>query len=54
MGDILRTADSGAVSGAGAYLSEDSWEDYTHFYDSELSEAESATAAVVLAVYHTL
>lgn len=54
MGDILRIADSGAVSGAGAYLSEDSWEDYTHFYDSELSEAESASEAVVLAVYNTL
>ena len=54
MKDILAIADSEAVFGTGATLNKTSWEDYTHFYDSDISKEASLQDSVLTAVYNTL
>lgn len=54
MKDILAIADSEAVNGTGATLNKASWEDYTHFYDTDISTAASLEDSVLMAVYNTL
>ena len=54
MKNILAVADVGAVSGAGATLNLESWEEYEHYLDMDLSEAKSQTDALLAAVYNML
>ena len=54
MGDLLAVADPAAVSGAGAKLNLESWEEYEHYLDMDLSEAKSQTDALLAAVYNML
>lgn len=54
MGSILAIADDDAVYGTGAHLNYDSWDDYTHFFNDELSVAASSNDSVLMAVYNTL
>ena len=54
MGDILAITDPATVSNTGATLNKSSWDEYTHFYDTEIGEAAAEEQSVLLAVYNTL
>ena len=54
MGDILAIKDADAVSGTGASLNKTGWDEYEHFYETEIDKAATEEDSVLLAVYNTL